>query len=127
MKVDVNQKNGVAYVQEKSTIISNVQSALDLMATIRYEYDCNAIMIHKETIIEDFFDLSSRLAGEIVQKYVNYGMKLAIIGDFSAYTSKALKDYIYECNKGKDIFFVANEEEAISRIINSFEVKNRIL
>ncbi len=120
MKIDVNQKNGVAYVQEKSTIISNVQSALDLMATIRYEYDCNAIIIHKEAIIEDFFDLSSHLAGEIVQKYVNYGMKLAIIGDFSAYTSKALKDYIYECNKGKDIFFVANEEEAISRIINSF-------
>jgi len=119
MKIDINQKNGIAYVQEKSLIISNVQSALDLMATIWYEYHCNAIIIHKEAIIEDFFDLSSRLAGEIVQKYVNYGMKIAIIGDFAAYSSKALKDYIYECNKGKDIFFVTNEEEAISRIVHS--------
>lgn len=119
MKIDINQKNGIAYVQEKSLIISNVQSALDLMAIIWYEYHCNAIIIHKEAIIEDFFDLSSRLAGEIVQKYVNYGMKIAIIGDFSAYNSKALKDYIYECNKGKDIFFVVNKEEAISRIVHS--------
>ncbi len=119
MKIAVNQENGIAYVQEKKIVISNVQSALDLMATISYEYGCNAMIINKEAIVEDFFDLRTRLAGEIVQKYVNYGMKLAIIGDFSAYSSRALKDYIYECNKGNDLFFVANEEEANKLIVNS--------
>lgn len=41
-------------------------------------------------------------------------MKLAIIGDFSDYGSKALKDFIYECNSESDIFFVENEPEALS-------------
>ena len=59
---------------------------------------------------------SSGLAGEILQKYVNYGGKLAIYGDFSRYTSKPLKDFIYESNKGKDVFFVATRDDAIGRM-----------
>lgn len=121
MEIVVNQENKVAYVQEMEILISNVQSALDLLATIQYEYGCNAMIIQKEAIVEEFFDLSTRLAGEIAQKYVNYGMKLAIIGDFSNYSSKALQDYIYECNKGKDIFFVKDEKEAHELILDSDE------
>lgn len=47
-----------------------------------------------------------------MQKFVNYGYQLAIIGDFSAYTSKALRDYMYECNSGRHLFFVADAAEA---------------
>jgi hypothetical protein len=112
MEVIVNKKNNVAYVNTEEQVIYDVQSALDLLATISYEYGCKAIIVHKSAIVEEFYDLRTRLAGEIVQKYVNYGMKLAIIGDFSGYSSKALQDYIYECNKGRDLFFVPNEEEA---------------
>jgi hypothetical protein len=111
MEMTINKKNNIAYVETKEQIIYDVQSALDLMATVSYEYGCHAMLINKSAIVEDFFDLSTCLAGEIVQKYVNYGMKLAIVGDFSKYSSKALQDYIYECNKGKDIFFVSSEEE----------------
>ncbi len=31
------------------------------------------------------------------------------------YTSKSLKDFIYECNKGKDIFYLATEQQAIEK------------
>lgn len=47
---------------------------------------------------------------------MNYGGKIAIYGDYSHYTSKPLKDFIYESNKGKDVFFVATKEEAIQKI-----------
>lgn len=40
-----------------------------------------------------------------------------IVGDFSIYTSKSLKDFIYECNKGKKIFFFTSDvEQAIKRL-----------
>ncbi len=42
--------------------------------------------------------------GEILQKFVTYKAKLAIAGDFSVYTSKSLKDFIYESNNGNHIF-----------------------
>lgn len=57
--------------------------------------------------------LSTGIAGEILQKFVNYQCKLAIFGDYSGYTSKPLKDFIYESNNGSHVFFVETEEEAV--------------
>ena len=106
----------IAYVQGEGYLITDVQSALDLMATVRYETGCSRIIIHKTSIAEDFFKLSTCLAGEILQKYVNYHVKLAIVGDYSGYTSKPLKDFIYESNNGKDCFFVSTVSEAVEKL-----------
>ena len=65
---------------------------------------------------EDFFILSTGVAGEILQKFVNYHVRAAIYGDYSHYTSKPLKDFIYESNQGKNFFFVATKEEAIQKL-----------
>ena len=70
----------------------------------------------KDALTPDFFVLSTRIAGEILQKFINYQFKFAIVGDFSGYTSKPLKDFIYESNKGRDIFFVSSEEDAIEKL-----------
>ena len=51
-----------------------------------------------------------------MQKYVNYGGRIAIFGDYSHYTSKPLKDFMYESNNGKDVFFVATKEEAVDML-----------
>ena len=80
------------------------------------------IVINKELITEDFFILSRGLAGDVLQKYINYGGRIAIYGDYSHYTSKPLKDFIYESNKGKDVFFVATKDEAID--ILTRQIKN---
>ena len=74
------------------------------------------IVISKELIVEDFFILSTGLAGDILQKYINYGGRIAIYGDYSHYTSRPLHDFIYESNKGKDVFFVTTEDEAIEML-----------
>jgi hypothetical protein len=118
MKITTMNKNGIeiAIVSSDEVLITSVQSALDLMATISYEVGSNRIVINKSAICEHFFDLKTRLAGEILQKFINYKTKIAIIGDFSNYTSKSLKDFIYESNKGKDIFFLSNKELAIEKL-----------
>ncbi len=111
----------IAVVQNDSLIITDLQSALDFAMTIRYDTGTSNLVIPKECVTEDFFVLSTKLAGEILQKYVNYGIKLAIVGDFSGYTSKPLHDFIYESNKGKDFFFVPDVEEAIKKMESSME------
>ena len=118
MKINVVESNNVeiANVESSELLINDVQSALDLMATVRYETDCDRMIINKSAISEDFFDLSTKLAGDILQKYINYQMKIAVVGDFSVYKSKSLKDFIYECNNGKDIFFLPDENKAIERL-----------
>lgn len=113
----INYDKGIiAVLSDNSKLIADVDSALDLLMSAKYEAGTNYIVVDKKQIAEDFFVLSSGLAGEILQKYINYDGKLAIFGDFSHYTSKPLKDFIYESNKGKNIFFTATKDEAIQKI-----------
>lgn len=107
-----------AIVSSDSQVIVDVDSALDLLMSAQYDAGTKHIAVGKKLIAEDFFVLSSGLAGEILQKYISYGGKIAIYGDFSHYISKPLKDFIYESNKGKDVFFAATKEEAVQKLAN---------
>lgn len=118
MKIEIVKQNNieVAVINSNELLITDVQSALDLIMTVKYKTECTNIAINKDAIIDDFFVLSTCLAGEILQKLINYGIKFAIYGDFSIYTSKSLNDFIYESNKGKDIYFQPNVEQAVSKL-----------
>ena len=120
MKIETIEKNGktAAVIRGGSDerVITDVQSALDLMVSVDYQYSTNLVAIAKELICDDFFVLSSGLAGEILQKLINYGFRIAVYGDFSGYTSKPLHDFIYESNQGRDFFFVATQEEALKAL-----------
>lgn len=120
MKTEIITKNNtaVAAVNSDELLITDVQSALDLIMTIKYETGCTNIAINKEAIVNDFFVLSTCLAGEILQKFINYGVRFAIYGDFSKYTSKPLKDFMYESNKGKNIYFQPIMEKAVNKLAN---------
>lgn len=117
VKITTIKENNIsiAVVSSDEVLITDIQSALNLMATVRYETGCDRIILSKSTIIEDFFDLKTRIAGEILQKFINYQVKLAIVGDFSEYTSKSLKAFISESNQWNDIIYVRSEKEAIEK------------
>ena len=118
MEIKQVEKNNMvcAVVQSNDVVIFDTQSALDLLMTVKYEIGTKSIAIDKKLIAADFFILSSGLAGEILQKYINYGGRIAIFGDYTHCRSKPLHDFIYESNKGKDIFFVPTEAEAVDML-----------
>ena len=106
-------------MENEGVLILDVSSALDLMAAVRYEANTDRMILSKSAIDERFFVLSSGFAGEILQKFVNYQVKLAIVGDYSRYTSKPLRDFIYESNQGSHVFFVSSETEAVAKLSQS--------
>ncbi|MCI9147993.1 MAG: DUF4180 domain-containing protein [Hungatella sp.] len=118
MKTEVIRKNNteVALISSDELLITDVQSALDLIMTVKYETGCTNIAVNKEAIANDFFVLSTCLAGEILQKFINYGVRFAVYGDFSNYTSKPLKDFMYESNRGKDFYFQPTASLAVDRL-----------
>lgn len=118
MEIRTVEKNGIicAVISDNKKVITDAQSALDVLISAKYEAGTQNIVIDKRLIAEDFFVLSTGLAGEILQKYVNYSGRIAVYGDFSRYTSKPLKDFIYESNKGRDVFFVSDEDEAVNML-----------
>ena len=117
--LELKDKTKVVQIEDKSIVISDEQSFLDLFMTIAYETGENKFIISKDNLAEEFFHLSNKMAGNILQKVINYKMKLAIIGDFSNHESNALNAFIYECNQWNDIFFVESEVEALNRLSNS--------
>lgn len=118
MNIEHLKDNGIdiAVVSSDEMVIVDMQSALDLAMTVRYETGAERIVIDKDVICRDFFILSTGMAGEILQKFMNYHVKVAVYGDYSHYTSKPLKDFIYESNHGKDFFFVSTKEEAVQKL-----------
>ena len=103
----------IALLHSDTVLINNASAAMDLIATTFYEDNCTAVFLNKEAMTDDFFILSSGLAGDILQKFANYRMQLAIIGDFGCYTSKPLQDFMYESNKGRHICFAASQQAAM--------------
>ena len=111
-----DNRTDIAVISSEEKLIVDTQSALDLAMTVKYETGTQNIVISKSAVCEEFFILSSSMAGEILQKYINYHVRIAIYGDYSQYTSKPLKDFIYESNHGNDFFFVSTGEETIEKL-----------
>lgn len=43
--------------------------------------------------------------------------RLAVFGDYSGYTSKPWKDFIYESNQGKEVYFAATRQEGVDHFL----------
>jgi len=117
MKIEVIEINGknIAIVNSPGIIIHETQDVLDIMEEASY-LNSHKIIINEDQITPAFFDLKTGIAGEVLQKFSTYNVQLAIIGNFSKYTSKSLKDFILESNKYGRINFVNTMEEAKEKL-----------
>jgi hypothetical protein len=112
-------KTSVAELRSHELLITCTQDGLDIMGQLYYE-GFDKIIMNSANITEEFFDLKNGMAGEILQKFSNYRIKLAIIGDFSKYTKKSIMDFIRESNTTGHINFVGTLDEALK--LKSFAV-----
>lgn len=118
LKITVNEQNGskIAVIESESILIENAQDALDLLANVWYNSGCDKMVLRKEHFTEAFFDLKTGLAGEILQKFTNYRMKVVIVGDFSSYQSNSLNAFMYESNQGNMVLFKETESDALEAL-----------
>lgn len=103
----------IAVITTLSEPIRDAESTMDTVLSLKYENGVSVFAFDKACFDESFFRLSSGIAGEVIQKFVNYGVRVAVFGDFSKYTSKPLRDFIYESNKGHHFGFLSTEAEAV--------------
>lgn len=99
-------------------VISSFDDAINLLGNLYYQ-GFDKIIIHEKNLTPDFFDLKNGIAGDILQKFSNYRVRLAIVGNFAKYTKKSVIAFIHESNRGKQINFAGSLEEAIKSIANS--------
>lgn len=109
-----HQTDGLTFLEIRSEeqFINNVQDVLDLFGDLYGQY-YDGIILYERNITPDFFDLQTKLAGEILQKFSNYRIRLVIVGDWSKYTSRSLEAFICESNRGKTVNFSSSPTEAV--------------
>lgn len=105
-----NQK--IAEILSDEILLNTLEDGLDLLGNLYYQ-GFERIIIYEKNITPDFFDLKTKIAGDILQKFAQYQMPLTIVGDFSKFNSKSLNDFISESNNGKQICFAASTIEAL--------------
>jgi hypothetical protein len=123
MKIKTHEVNNteIAELISDRLIIQSTEDGLNLLGDLYYQ-GFDKIVIHEPNISPNFFDLKNGMAGEILQKFSNYRVCLAIVGDFSPYTAKSIKDFIYESNKTGHINFVASVSDAIAKLTRTGKV-----
>jgi len=104
----------VAEVQSEK-VFATTDDFLDIIGNANYQF-LDKIIVLKQNFHPDFFDLKTKLAGEVLQKFSTYRQKLAIVGDFSQYKSKSLHDFIRESNKLGHILFASSVNEALNKL-----------
>ena len=105
-------------VVDSQTVFNDVRDVLDMMSTFAYFEESSSLgmIVCRQSLGDKFFDLKSGYAGEVLQKFSNYKIRLAIVGNFGNEKSKSLRDFIRECNRGSGVFFVDSEQAAIERL-----------
>ena len=112
IKIHTIDNRKIAEIISDNIVLQTVEDAVDLIGNMSYQ-GFDKLIIHEENMISDFFELKNKIAGNILQKFSQYSMPLAIIGDFEKYESKSLNDFIFESNKGKQINFVTTIEDGL--------------
>jgi len=117
MKMEFREidNTGIIEVIADGIVINNLEDGTDLIGNVYYQ-GYEKIIISMDNLTPDFFDLKTKLAGEILQKFSNYRVRLIILGDFSKVESKSLQDFIRESNKGRLVNFLSSRDEAVGRL-----------
>ena len=97
-------------------LLDGEQAALDLVGEALGRAELLVVPVAR--VAPAFFALASGVGGAVVQKFVNYRLRLAIVGDVDEYVagSTALRDFVRECNRGTQTWFVADETELAARL-----------
>ncbi|MFD1768177.1 DUF4180 domain-containing protein [Sphingobacterium suaedae] len=105
----------VAQIHTTETLFQTVDDATDFIGYIYYQ-GFDALILDATHIATHFFDLRTKIAGEILQKFTNYRMRITLVGDWRNISSDSLSDFIRECNSGKQVHFAQNLDEALTKL-----------
>ncbi|QSB04905.1 DUF4180 domain-containing protein [Natronoglycomyces albus] len=107
----------VEYLEPTGEPITAGGAIIDLIGNASFS-GVDVIAIPVSRLHQDFFDLSTRTAGEIMLKGANYGVALAVLGDIEPWRhgSAAFDDFVRESNRGTNMWFQTNREEFEARL-----------
>jgi hypothetical protein len=112
------QEGGVRLLEcDADPKITSDRDAVDIIGEA-YDARPDWIVIPLARLDAPLLDLKTRILGEVLQKFVNYGFRVAIVGDVSAViaASKPFADFVRETNRGTQVWFVESRDALLARL-----------
>ena len=113
--LDVFEVGGATVAELVGGVIASERDATDVVGNAGY-LGADHVLLSADRLGSAFVDLSTGLAGAVVQKFVDYGLRLVVIGDLAEVGSESWRAFVRESNRGGHVWFVADREEALARI-----------
>ena len=118
MNYNLNEKNNNSYIYCTADSMAPMsQNELIDLIPVCWELGTNRIMLDSEAISEEFFRLRTGFAGEVLQKYINYGMIVAVLLSERQKIQGKFEDLMLEMNRGKVFRIFTEEESAVTWLI----------
>ncbi|KAA1424763.1 DUF4180 domain-containing protein [Mumia zhuanghuii] len=117
MRIDQYGSVRVLFLDAEGPLIATPSDGSQLVGDV-FSHEAQMVAVPVSRLDPSFFQLRSGLAGEILQKLVNYRIQLAVVGDISAYVedSDALRDLVRESNQGSQAWFVPDAASLEARL-----------
>ena len=118
MNYEVIKKENLVYIvcSNNEEPLRREEEATDYISKC-WENDTNYLVFYDKALSDDFFNLKTRLAGMVLQKFMNYKIKVAVIIENEDRLNDRFREMILESNKGNDFRIFKDITEAENWIL----------
>jgi Domain of unknown function (DUF4180) len=112
------QEVSVRVHEYTGAVVRTERDATDAVGDALSAGGVDVVAIPADLFAPEFFDLRTGLAGAVLQKFVNYHLRLAVVGDIAHHlrASAALRALVAESNRGGQVWFVADRAELDAKL-----------
>ena len=102
---------------EDGAPLDTVEAATEMVGEAAWG-QVEIVVIPVGRLTDDFFELKTGFAGDVAQKFVNYRLRLAIVGDIESRVgeSVSLRAWVTESNRGRQLWFVPSRDALAERL-----------
>ncbi len=107
-------REGEMNIRSAASLGLQIDGLEDIQGLLGAAYHLDGLILHEAELGPEFFRLSSGVAGELFQTFVNFRLPVAVvIADFSAHGER-FAELAYEHSRHRGVRFVHTEDEARS-------------
>ncbi len=99
-------------------LLENDKDFLDIISVCG-EHLCARLLVHAALLPDEFYDLKTGLAGELLQKLVNYRINAAFIVEAEKAGKGRFNEMMIETNRGWQFFFCHKRDAAVDWLIKN--------
>lgn len=93
--------------------LGSEQDALDLVG-LCWEHSVSALLLPLAALSPAFFDLRTKVAGDMIQKFINYGIRAAAVIPQDVPATDRFREMAAEANKGTHFRIYESRQDALA-------------